>query len=375
MTRLDNAKRIVIKIGSALIAEAETYQLRETWLASLIADVAVLRQQGKEVIIVSSGPVALGRAHLPELEPEMSTADLPLEIKQALSACGQIALSSAFRDMLSTHGLHAAQMLLTLKESEHRRAYLNARATLNQLLSMGIVPMINENDSITTEEIRVGDNDRLAARVAELASADLLILLSDIDGLYTADPTRDPSAKHIPEVNSITPEIEKMAGPAATPTGTGGMRTKVAAADIATGAGCHMVLMRGHELHPIKRLIEGCKATWFMSEESPHSARKQWIYGTLDLRGVITVDDGAVRALNQGHSLLAVGVTGIAGPFDRGDTVSIVDKAGKEIARGLSGYCSVEASRIKGKRSEELNTILGYQARSAFIHRDDLVMV
>lgn len=363
------AKRIVIKVGSSLLVE-EAGKLRAGWLAAFAQDVAELVAQQKEVILVTSGAIALGRAQLGLKNKSM----LHLEEKQAAAACGQIALFSAWAEALAQHNLKIGQVLLTADDSIHRRRYLNARNTIDTLLDLGAVPIINENDTVATTEIRFGDNDRLSARVAQMSAADMLILLSDIDGLYTADPTQKPDAQFIEEVASITPDIERMAGGAGSSVGTGGMVTKIEAARIAMGAGCNMVIARGTENHALKTLLAGGKHTRFVAKESPIGARKRWIAGSVHPAGSITIDDGAKSALSGGKSLLPAGVTTVEGDFDRGDTVLIRDAAGKVIGKGMIAYSSVDAVRIMGKKSAEIENIIGYKGRDVLIHRDDMVL-
>ena len=367
--RLAAARRVVVKVGSALLVDAASGQLRRAWLESLAADCAKLRVRGQELVLVSSGAIALGRRTL-----DLPAGRLRLEDSQAAAAVGQIGLAHAWQEVLGRHGLAVAQVLLTLGDTEQRRRYLNARGTLSTLLRLGAVPVINENDTVATAEIRYGDNDRLAARVAQMLGADCLVLLSDVDGLYSADPGRDPQARFIPEIARITPEIEAMAGGAASEVGSGGMATKVLAAKIAVAAGCHMCVAAGAPLHPLRMLAEGGRCSWFLAAESPATLRKQWIAGMLKPAGELQVDDGAVRALRAGGSLLPAGVTRLAGQFDRGDAVVVRDAAGAEVARGLVAYANTDAERIRGKRSSEIEALLGYRGRDEMIHRDDLVL-
>jgi glutamate 5-kinase len=367
--RLARAKRVVVKIGSALLVEKSTGRVNRSWLETLAADVAVMRARGQEVVIVSSGAIALGRRQL-----GLAPGKLKLEESQAAAAVGQIRLAHAWKEVLEQHDCAVAQMLLTLGDTEERRRYLNARSTLNTLLKLGAVPVINENDTVATAEIRYGDNDRLAARVAQMASADCLVLLSDVDGLYTADPTRDAKARFIPEVTGITPEIEAMAGGSASDVGSGGMATKVLAGKIAVAAGCNMCITAGRGQHPLQRIEAGGRCTWFVAKASPQTVRKQWIAGLLQPAGVLHVDAGAAKALRGGKSLLPAGVTRVEGRFDRGDAVIVRDADGAEIARGLSAYSSEDARRASGRRSQELEAILGYRGRDELIHRDDLVL-
>jgi glutamate 5-kinase len=367
--RLARARRIVVKIGSALLVEKSSGRVNRAWLESLASDVAMLRARGQEVIIVSSGAIALGRRQL-----GLAPGKLRLEESQAAAAVGQIRLAHAWKEVLEPHDCAVAQILLTLGDTEERRRYLNARSTLETLLKLGAVPVINENDTVATAEIRYGDNDRLAARVAQMAGADCLVLLSDVDGLYTADPTRDPAARHLPEVTRITPEIEAMAGGSASDVGSGGMTTKLLAGKIAVAAGCHMCIAIGREQRPLKRIEGGARCTWFVAQASPKTVRKQWIAGLLKPAGTLHIDAGAARALRAGKSLLPAGVTRIEGRFERGDAVTIRDDGGVEIARGLSAYSSEDARRAAGRRSQELEAILGYRGRDEIIHRDDLVL-
>jgi glutamate 5-kinase len=364
------ARRVVIKVGSALLVDAANGRLNRAWLETLAADVAELRRRGQEVLLVSSGAIALGRRRL-----GLNASRLRLEEKQAAAAVGQIRLAHAWKDVLEAHELNVAQILLTFSDTEERRRYLNARNTLGTLLKLGAVPVINENDTVATAEIRYGDNDRLAARVAQMISADCLILLSDVDGLYTADPTRDPTAQFIADIPSITPEIERMAGAAASAIGSGGMATKIAAARIAVAAGCHMCIAVGREMHPIRRIESGARCSWFYPSASPATVRKQWIAGALKPAGEIYVDEGAAAALGRGKSLLPAGVTRVLGAFERGDALIVRDPAGIEIARGLSAYSSADAERLRGCKSNEIETLLGFHGRDEIIHRDDLVLM
>jgi glutamate 5-kinase len=364
------ARRIVVKIGSALVVDAATATPRDAWLASVAADVAALRAAGAEVVLVSSGAIALARRAL-----GLTRRRLRLEEKQAAAAVGQIRLAGAWAAALAAQGLNAAQLLLTLEDSEDRRRYLNARATLRTLLDLGCVPVINENDTVATTEIRFGDNDRLAARVAEMVQADALVLLSDIDGLYTADPRKDPQAAHLPVVERITDAIMAMGGEPPPGYSSGGMRTKLIAARIATGAGCAMAIALGQPAHPLRALGQGARCTWFLPAEEGRSARKRWIAGSLAPLGALVVDAGAARALARGSSLLPAGVRGVEGQFHRGDPVSVRDAAGRELARGLSAYDAEDARRIAGHRSDEIEAILGWRGRDEIVHRDDLVLL
>lgn len=369
--RLTGARRVVVKIGSVLLVDQESGALHRRWLAALCDDLAAMRARGQEVIVVSSGAIALGRRRL-----GLGRRRAPrLEESQAAAACGQIRLAHAYEEMLGRHGIAAAQLLLTLGDTEERRRYLNARATVNALLRLGAVPVINENDTVATAEIRYGDNDRLAARVAAMTSADALVLLSDIDGLYTADPRSEPAARLIPEVARITPEIEAMAGEPNPGYGSGGMVTKLIAARIATAAGCHMVICDGRRENPLAALEAGAPCTWFVAEANPRAARKQWIAGSLRPAGRLIVDAGALAALAAGKSLLPAGVTAVEGAFSRGDAVSVCDAQGREVARGLSAYSAADARRIAGHKSREIERLLGYRGREEMIHRDDLVVL
>ena len=365
--RLADARLLVVKVGSALlVADAAP---REDWLDGVAADIAAARARGTAVIVVSSGAIALARSVLHLTQPR-----LRLEEKQAAAAVGQIRLAQAWARALSAHGLVAAQLLLTLEDTEDRRRYLNARATLQTLLGMGCVPVINENDSVATAEIRFGDNDRLGARVAEMVQADQLVLLSDIDGLYTADPKRDAGARHIPVVPHLTPEIEEMGGDPPPGYSSGGMRTKLVAARIATRAGCAMAIALGHTERPLAAMLEGARCTWFLPEQDGRSARKRWIAGSLQPMGTLTIDAGAARALHQGRSLLPAGVSTVAGTFERGDAVAVHGPGGP-LAHGLSAYASEDVRRIAGHRSDEIEAVLGWRGRDEVVHRDDLAML
>ncbi len=362
------AKRLVLKVGSALVVDGA--MPRMDWIRALAADIAEARARGTEVIVVSSGAIALARPALGLTAPK-----LRLEEKQAAAAVGQIRLAQAWTEALAGVGITAAQLLLTLDDTEDRRRYLNARATLDTLLHLGCVPVINENDSVATTEIRFGDNDRLAARVAEMAQADTLILFSDIDGLYTADPRRDPQATHIPVVAQVTPEIEAMGGEPPPGYSSGGMRTKLIAARIATAAGAAMAIAIGKAQRPLTQLLDGARCTWFLPAQGGRSARKLWIVNTLKPMGTLVVDAGAARALRAGKSLLPAGVCNVTGTFQRGDPVTIRDTEGHELARGLSAYAAEDARRIAGRRSDEIESILGWRGRDEIMHRDDLVVL
>jgi glutamate 5-kinase len=367
---LTQARRIVVKVGSALLVDADSGRVNRAWLESLIEDLLRLRRRGQRVILVSSGAIALGRRRLGLLH-----GTLRLEESQAAAAVGQIRLAHAYKELLEANDVTVAQVLLTLEDSERRRRYLNARATLESLLELGALPVINENDTVATAEIRYGDNDRLAARVAQMVGADCLVLLSDVDGLYSADPGVDPGAQFIREVRHITPQIEAMAGRATSRVGSGGMAAKIVAARIAVAAGCHLCIAAGAHRHPLRRLEEGADCTWFVPTATPAAARKQWIAGTLRPAGALTIDDGALRALFEGRSLLPAGVTGARGRFDRGDTVSVLSAEGVEVARGIVAYSDGDAARIMGRKSSEIAELLGFRGRDEMIHRDDLVLL
>jgi len=368
--KLANAARIVVKVGSSLLVDNESGRLNRSWLESLVDEIVRMRDRGQQVIIVSSGAIALGRKYL-GLGPEQRR----LEEHQAAAAAGQVLLVHAYQDLLGERNIRVAQVLLTLDDTENRRRYLNARSTLETLLGLGAVPVINENDTVATNEIRYGDNDRLGARVAEMVSADCLILLSDVDGLFDADPTDNPSARLVTEVREITPEIESLAGAANTAYGSGGMQTKIMAARIAVAAGCATLIANGRRLRPIQAVEEGGPATWFIPRKSPLAARKQWIGGSLKSRGRLVIDNGAGKALAKGSSLLPVGVVAVEGDFERGDAITVVDDRGHEIARGLAAYSSNDARKISGRRSAEIEGLLGYSGRDVIIHRDDLVLL
>jgi len=369
------SKRIVVKIGSALLVEQSSGTVRRDWLAALSKDVAMLRARGAQVLIVSSGSIAAGRRHL-----GLQNRSLKLEEKQAAAATGQITLAHAYQESLAAEGFTAAQILLTPGDTEERRRHLNARATILQLLSLGAVPVINENDTVATQEIRYGDNDRLAARVATMVSADTLVLLSDIDGLYTADPRNNEGAEHLPVVDRLSPEILAMAGDVAVSAerggfSTGGMVTKLEAAKIALGGGCRMIIARGNDLHPLQALADGARCTVFTAPEKPVAARKRWIAGQLNASGTVCVDKGAASALINGKSLLPAGVVRVEGEFERGDPVSVTGPDGTRLAIGLAAYSREDAAKIVGRQSKEIADILGFEGRSALIHRDDLALL
>ena len=359
-----------MKVGSTLLVDGDSGRVNRAWLETLVEDLLRLRKRGQRVILVSSGAIALGRRRL-----GLKHGTLRLEESQAAAAVGQIRLAHAYKELLESHDVTVAQVLLTLEDSERRRRYLNARATLESLLELGALPVINENDTVATAEIRYGDNDRLAARVAQMSGAECLLLLSDVEGLYSADPNRDPAARLIREVRHITPEIEAMAGRSTSQLGSGGMSAKIVAARIAMAAGCHLCIAAGAHQHPLRRIEEGADCTWFVPTATPAAARKQWIAGTLRPAGALTIDAGALRALLEGRSLLPAGVTGTRGRFERGDTVSVVSAEGAEVARGIIAYSDADAARIMGRRSAEIAQLLGFRGRDEMIHRDNLVLL
>ena len=368
--RLVRARRVVVKVGSSLLVDAASGRLNRGWLESLAADVARMRERGQDVVIVSSGAIALGRRHL-----GLPAGRLKLEESQAAAAVGQIRLAHAWKEVLEAHGIAVAQVLLTFGDTEQRRRYLNARSTLNTLLSLAAVPVINENDTVATAEIRYGDNDRLAARVAQMLAADCAVLLSDVPGLYTADPARDAGARFLAEVGEITAEIASMAGGPGSDVGSGGMATKIEAARIAVGAGCHLCIASGRVMSPLRAVEEGGQCTWFVAQGQPVAVRKQWIAATLKATGELVIDEGAASALGRGKSLLPAGVVAVNGRFDRGDAVRIVGPGGRELARGLSAYSSEDARRIRGRKSADIEQLLGYRGRDEIVHRDDLVVL
>ena len=365
---LTRARCVVVKVGSALLVDEVSGALKAGWLDALAEDLAAFRRRGQSVVVVSSGAIVLGRASL-----GLAPGALSLETAQAAAAVGQTRLVRAWEESLGKHGFQAAQVLLTLEDTQKRRRYLNGRSTLGALLSVGAIPIVNENDTVATDEIRYGDNDRLAARVALMAGADVLVLLSDVDGLYTADPRQDGTARHIPRVNAVTPEIEAMAGGTGSSGASGGMRTKIMAAKTAMQGGCALAVTRGDILHPLAALAEGARATWFWPGRSGAAARKQWIAG-MKPSGQILVDEGAVAALRRGKSLLPAGIRQVTGEFQRGDPISVVDGSGQAIGAGLAGYGADDARRIAGVRSDAIAGILGYPGRAAMIHADDLVI-
>lgn len=363
------AKRIVVKIGSALLVDRASGRLKQGWLDALIDDVAVLAKAGKDVVLVSSGAIALGRHTL-----ALPKGPLELEQSQAAAAVGQISLAHAYQERFAARGLVAAQILLTLGDTEERRRYLNARHTLQTLLALKAIPVVNENDTVATTEIRYGDNDRLSARVASMVSADCLVLLSDIDGLYTAPPGTSAEARRLDVVAEITPEIEAMAGDAGTELSKGGMKTKIEAGRIARGAGCNMVIASGKVDHPLAAIAAGAPCTWFLAPSDPVTAKKRWISGQLEPKGAVYLDPGAEKALLSGKSLLPAGVTRLDGSFDRGDAVLIRAADGRELGRGLVAYTRSEAERIIGKRTQEIAEILGFERTDELIHRDDMAL-
>ena len=365
---ISNAKRIVIKIGSALLVDSDSSKLRHDWLQALAEDVAALKRDGKDVIIVSSGSIALGRAVL-----KLPAGALSLEQAQAAAAVGQIRLARAYQEILSPFEIETAQILVTLEDSENRRRYLNSRATIGTLLELNVVPIVNENDTVATDEIRFGDNDRLGAQVASMAGADVLVLLSDVDGLYTDNPRINKDAKHLDIVEEITADIESMAGDAGSTFSRGGMRTKIMAAKAAMHAGCAMAIARGDVLHPIQALQNGAKCTWFRASGAPGLARKRWISG-MKSKGKIIVDQGAATALQRGNSLLPAGVKSVEGKFARGEAVDIVTTDGTSVTRAITGYSADEAAKIAGCQSSEIETKLGHPGRAVMVHRDDMAL-
>lgn len=368
MAQLSAARRLVVKIGSALLVEAGTGRLRDAWLRALAQDVAMIRARGTDVILVSSGSIALGRGVL-----GLPALSLPLEQSQAAAAVGQIRLARAYEDVLAPHGITAAQVLVTLEDTTDRRRYLNIRATFATLLGFGAVPIVNENDTIATDEIRYGDNDRLAAQIAVTVGADCLVLLSDVDGLYTGNPQSDREARRIDHVAAITPEIEAMAGDAVSGLSKGGMKTKLLAAKTATAAGCAMAITLGARQRPLLALDEGAPCTWFAPQGDPQAARKRWI-AAMKEKGAFRIDAGAARALRSGKSLLPAGVVAVEGAFGRGDPVAILGLDGARLGLGLVRYTDEEARAIKGRHSGDIPEILGYPGRAALIHRDDMVL-
>ena len=368
MATLSAARRLVVKIGSALLVDRNSGDLRSNWLQSLAQDVAWLKGLGMDVILVSSGSIALGRGVL-----GLPRSELALEQSQAAAAVGQIRLARAYEEALAPHGITTGQILVTLEDSANRRRYLNSRATFETLLSFGAVPIVNENDTIATDEIRYGDNDRLAAQVAVTVGADQLILLSDVDGFYSGNPTVDPTAKRYDVIDRITPAIEAMAGDAGSGLSKGGMKTKLMAAKMATAAGCAMAIAEGSPLNPLKKIENGAPSTWFTAQLDPQAARKRWI-AAMKPKGVVTVDAGAAGALSRGNSLLPAGIAEVTGSFGRGDLVEIRGPEGHKLGQGLSRYTAAESRAIKGRKSAEIESVLGYPGRAALIHRDDMAL-
>jgi glutamate 5-kinase len=366
--KVEQFRRVVLKVGSSLLVDRARGEIKEGWLAALAQDIADLHGRGADVLVVSSGAIALGRTVL-----GLPRGELKLEESQAAAAVGQIGLARIWSEMLAHHRLTAGQILVTLADTEERRRYLNARATVAKLLEMRAVPVVNENDTTATTEIRYGDNDRLAARVATMIGADLLVLFSDIDGLYTAPPANSSDAEHIPLVERITPAIEAMAGGAGSDLSRGGMRTKIEAGKIAAAGGTHMLIADGRTKNPLSAVAEGGRCTWFLTPSNPNAARKTWIAGALEPRGVLHVDEGAARALRSGASLLPVGVRRIEGAFSRGDAVTIRDPS-SVLGRGLVAYDAEEAGRILRRSSREIEAILGYPGRAEMVHRDDMAL-
>lgn len=368
MATLTDTKRVVIKIGSALLVDRSTGQLRADWLASLAQDVVWLKGLGADVVLVSSGSIALGRGVL-----GLGLGTLALEQSQAAAAVGQIRLARAYEEVLAPHGITTAQVLVTLEDSANRRRYLNSRATLQTLLGFGAVPIVNENDTVATDEIRFGDNDRLAAQIAVTVGADQLVLLSDVDGFYSANPADDPTATRFATIDRITPQIEAMAGDAGSGLSKGGMKTKLMAAKTAVSAGCAMAITDGFVMRPLTALAQGANATWFTPQTDPQTARKSWIAAMKPI-GRLTLDSGAVAALMRGNSLLPAGITAVSGSFERGDAVALVGPDGAGIGAGLARYSAAEATLIAGHQSVEIEALLGYPGRAALIHRDDMAL-
>jgi glutamate 5-kinase len=368
MAALSDARRVVVKIGSALLVDKETGAFRDAWLRGMAEDVARLRARGADVVLVSSGSIALGRGVL-----GLPRSDLPLEQSQAAAAVGQIRLARAWEEGLAPHGITTAQVLVTLEDSADRRRYLNSRATMEALLAHGVVPIVNENDTVATDEIRYGDNDRLAAQVAVTVGADQLILLSDVDGFYSGNPALDAGARRFDVIERITPEIEAMAGDAGSGLSKGGMKTKILAAKTATAAGCAMAITEGSGVKPLSALEAGAPVTWFTPQTDPHTARKRWI-AAMKPRGALVVDAGAETALEAGRSLLPAGVANVEGSFGRGDPVAIKTVGGAMLGHGLTRYTAAEARAIRGHKSNEIEAILGYPGRAVLIHRDDMAL-
>src|SRR5271156_6204175 len=366
---LKKFRRIVVKVGSSLLIDSAAGEVRTAWLSALAGDLAKLHGEGRELLVVSSGSIALGRSRL-----KLPRGPLKLEESQAAAAVGQIALARIWSEVLDAHGIGSGQILVTLQDTEERRRYLNARSTIAKLMEWRSVPVINENDTVATNEIRYGDNDRLAARVATMVSADLLVLLSDVDGLYDAPPGTSATAKLVPVVERITPEIEAMAGTANSELSRGGMQTKIEAGKIATTGGTHMVIASGRVDHPLRAVADGAPSTWFLTPVNPVTSRKKWIAGSLEPKGVLTIDAGAVAALRRGNSLLPVGVVRIDGQFARGDAVIVRGPDGAEIGRGLVAYDAGDAEKVKGRPSSDIMLLLGIEGRAEMIHRDDLAL-
>ncbi len=367
---LPDARRIVVKVGSALLIDEAKNTINTAWLAGIASDITRLKAAGKDVVVVSSGAIALGSRLL-----KIQNKSMSLQEKQAAAATGQVTLAHAWMDALGAHKVQTAQILLSPDDTETRRKHLNARATMGALLELGAVPVVNENDTVATIEIRFGDNDRLAARVAAMIGADLLVLLSDVDGLYTGNPNDNKAAKHLPQIDQITDDIIAMAGAANAQYASGGMITKLEAARISTAAGCHMIICDGRDPEPLLRLEKGAACSCFIATKTPHAARKQWIAGALTPRGTIAVDAGAAHALRRGKSLLPAGVVAVDGQFDRGDLIAVEDQAGRVIGHGLSSYSASDATKIKGHKSREIETMLGYRGRDEMIHADNLVVI
>ena len=365
---VDDYRRLVVKVGSSLLIGDDGHVDRR-WLEGLADDIADLHRRSHELLVVSSGAIAIGSTVL-----GINKRRARLEDLQAAAAAGQVRLAHAYQEALARHDITTAQVLLTPEDTENRRRFLNARGTLGRLLERSVVAVINENDTVATEEIRYGDNDRLAARVAQLVMADALILLSDVDGFYTADPAADEGAEHIAEVSAITDEMLGMAGETRSDIGSGGMATKVQAARIATHAGCSTVIASGAVERPLSVLASGGRCTLFRAAGTPAAARKQWLAGVLEVHGELRIDDGAAVALRNGGSLLPVGVIEAVGNFRRGDVVTLVDPLGRELGRGLAEYSGVEARQLAGRRSETIEDVLGYRGRAVMVHRDELVI-
>ena len=369
---LASSKCAAVKIGSALLVDPASGKINQEWLKGLAQDIAALRKSGSQIVIVSSGAIALGRKRL-----GLAKGSLTLAEKQASAAAGQSILTQAYEDVLAPYGLITAQALLTLNDTEDRQRWINAKETLSTLLSLGAIPIINENDTVATDEIRYGDNDRLAARVAQMVGADCLVLLSDVDGLYDKNPSLHNDARHIPQITALTPEIMAMGGDANLELGmgSGGMATKLQAAKIATEAGCAVAITKGDQIRPLSALTEdNLKASWFLAKSSSRAARKQWIAGSLKPQGSVIIDAGAANALANGKSLLAAGVTAVQGEFSKGDAVDILDQSGVQLGRGLCGYSAADARKIKGLKSGDIEATLGYDGGKALIHRDNMVL-